>query len=190
MVTEDSGPENEFLVPAAFADVIGYHLRIAQEASFAAIKQGGGKKDLKPGWYTILTLLSDNPGLTPGQLSRLCGRDRSTLTGVLKDLASRGLIARRRNRNDQRSYSVRLTDAGRETLERLRAFSREHDARLDEIVGADKDLFLRILRRIAAAFGNPADPETERSPRTRIKRSLVSKPRSRGPAAAPARRRT
>src|ERR1700756_2844735 len=125
MVAEDSGPANEFFVPAAFADVIGYHLRIAQEASFAAIRQGGGKEDLKPGWYTILTLLSDNPGLTPSQLSRLCGRDRSTLTAVLKDLARRGLIAPRRNRNDQRSYSVRLTEVGRETLEKLRVFSRQ-----------------------------------------------------------------
>ncbi|MGG6495301.1 UNVERIFIED_CONTAM: hypothetical protein NY603_20485, partial [Bacteroidetes bacterium 56_B9] len=68
----------EVSIPEAFADLLGYHLRLAQEASFQAIRQAAGRSELKPGWYTILTILSDNPGLTPTELSRFCGRDRST----------------------------------------------------------------------------------------------------------------
>lgn len=140
-------------MPAAFADLIGYHLRLAQEASFQAIRQGAGKADLKPGWYTILTILSDNPGLTPTELSRLCGRDRSTLSSTLKGLSARGFITRRHTPGDQRSYSVRLTAAGETMLKKLRVIARAHDARLDAIVGTDKPALIALLRRIAATLG-------------------------------------
>jgi DNA-binding MarR family transcriptional regulator len=142
--------DDELAIPTAFRDVIGYHLRIAQDASFHAIRQGALDGAIKPGWYTILTILHDSPGLTPGALSRSCGRDRSTLTGTLKDLSASGLITRRRNASDQRSYSVRLTPNGTAMLDRMRAHAAHHDARLDAIVGEHKPLLLTLLRRIAS----------------------------------------
>jgi len=154
----------EVAIPEAFADLIAYHLRLAQEASFQAIRQGAGKSDVKPGWYTILTILSDNPGLTPTELSRLCGRDRSTLSSTLKGLSARGFIARRHTPEDQRSYSVRLTAAGEAMLRKLRVIARTHDARLDAIVGKDKPMLIAALRRIAEALGQP-DTKTRRKPR-------------------------
>ena len=143
---------DEPLAPAAFRDNVGYHLRIAQEASFAAIRQGAGGAELKPGWYTLLTILHDSPGLTPGALSRICGRDRSTLTGTLKQLAAEGLITRRRKTADQRSYVVRLTAKGEAMLVTMQAHSGQHDAKLDALVGADKPMLLAALRRIAAGL--------------------------------------
>ncbi|MBX4871036.1 MarR family transcriptional regulator [Rhizobium bangladeshense] len=145
--------ENDILIPAAFRDVIGYHLRVAQEASFQAFNATLEKTDLKPGWYSILTILSEYEGLTPSELSRVCGRDRSTLTSTLKGLSIRGLIERRENPDDQRSYSVRLTDEGRNMYARLHAFAEEHDRRLDSIVGEDKDALIAILARIVGALG-------------------------------------
>ena len=144
IVTADDDPS----VPASFRDVIGYNLRIAQDASFHAIRQGAIIGDIKPGWYTLLCILNDRPGLTPGELSQCCGRDRSTLTGTLKELAAAGLIARRRKSNDQRSYSVRLTPKGVLMLDRMRVHADRHDARLDAIVGEHKGLLLELLRRI------------------------------------------
>ena len=140
-------------MPAAFDDVIGYHLRIAQEASFQAISEGAGSSDLKPGWYTLLTILAENPGLTPSELSVLCGRDRSTLTATLRALDERGLIDRKRRSEDQRSYGVRLTSAGDAMLHELRTIAHAHDARLDAIVGEDKAVFLAVLRRLVEQLG-------------------------------------
>lgn len=158
-----SGDEASFL--PAFANVIGYHLRIAQEASFQAVRQAAGRSELKPGWYTILTVLSDNAGLTPTELSRLCGRDRSTLTSTLSKLDARGLIARQHKVGDQRSYCVKLTRAGAQMLQRLRAIARAHDARLDAIVGNDKALLISLLRRIAEELG-PIDSTTKKRGRS------------------------
>ncbi|MGV2068561.1 MarR family winged helix-turn-helix transcriptional regulator [Agrobacterium sp. 22-226-1] len=148
-----SQSDSDPLIPEAFRDVIGYHLRVAQEVSFQAFSAMLEKTDLKPGWYSILTILSEYEELTPSELSKVCGRDRSTLTSTLKGLSIRGLIERRQNPDDQRSYSVSLTKAGREMHSRLHAFAQEHDRRLDEIVGKDKDLLVAILARIVGSFG-------------------------------------
>ncbi|WP_107677133.1 MarR family winged helix-turn-helix transcriptional regulator [Agrobacterium sp. LAD9] len=145
--------DSDLLIPEAFRDVIGYHLRVAQEVSFQAFSAMLEKTDLKPGWYSILTILSEYEELTPSELSKVCGRDRSTLTSTLKGLSIRGLIERRQNPDDQRSYSVSLTKAGREMYSRLHAFAQEHDRRLDEIVGKDKELLVAILARIVGSFG-------------------------------------
>lgn len=152
---EDTPSQNDsdLLIPEAFRDVIGYHLRVAQEVSFQAFSAMLEKTDLKPGWYSILTILSEYEELTPSELSKVCGRDRSTLTSTLKGLSIRGLIERRQNPDDQRSYSVSLTKAGREMHSRLHAFAQEHDRRLDEIVGKDKDFLVAILARIVGSFG-------------------------------------
>lgn len=147
------GDDNYAVIPEAFRNVLGYHLRVAQEASFQAFSTAVDKADLKPGWYSILTILAEYEELTPSDLSRVCGRDRSTLTATLKGLSIRGLIERRQNPDDQRSYSVRLTDEGLKMQRRLHAIARQHDKRLDEIVGEDKEVLLAVLARIVNALG-------------------------------------
>jgi DNA-binding MarR family transcriptional regulator len=142
----------ETSTPALFRDVIGYHLRLAQEASFEAFSLAADKAGLKPGWYTILTVLAERDGLTPSELGALCGRDRSTLTFTLKGLAARGLIERERRTADQRSYVVRLTDEGRRVQQALAEVAHHHDQHLDAIVGKDKEQFLAILKTITAAL--------------------------------------
>jgi len=149
--------ESELLIPAIFRNLIGYHLRVAQEASFQAFAKAAGKADLKPGWYALLTVLAQTESMTPSELSRICGRDRSTLTSSLKSLANRGLIERRWNPDDQRSYSVSLTEEGRKMQARLYAIAAVHDRRLDEIAGEDKAVLLAALGRIAATLGASQD---------------------------------
>ncbi|UIY32193.1 hypothetical protein LZK73_25525 (plasmid) [Neorhizobium galegae] len=59
--------ETEMLVPAMFQNLIGYHLRVAQETSFQAFARAAGKADLKPGWYALLTVLAERESMTPSE---------------------------------------------------------------------------------------------------------------------------
>ena len=164
MTTDDTTPApsacDERLNSSAFTEVPRYLLHTAQDASFQAIRQAAGT-ELKPGWYTILTILAETGGLTPSELSRRCGRDRSTLTATLKALSGRGLIDRQRNPDDQRSYRVILTEAGSAMQARLHDVARDHDQRLDEIVGADKAVVLAALRRIVLGLGGAVETDAE-----------------------------
>jgi DNA-binding MarR family transcriptional regulator len=147
-----SSRDTQDLISAIFQNRIGYHLRVAQEASFQTFAKATGRADLKPGWYALLTVLAQRDSMTPSELSRICGRDRSTLTSSLKDLADRGLIDRQSNPNDQRSYSVRLTEDGRSMQERLQVIADAHDRLLEEIAGEDKKVFLSVLARLSAVL--------------------------------------
>jgi DNA-binding MarR family transcriptional regulator len=127
---------------------IGFHLRLAQNASFKAFKKRTGEDDLRPGWFAVLSLIASNPGITPMALSRGTGRDKSTLTPVLGDLLRLRLIDRRPSEYDRRSYSLFLTGAGQQMLSKLAGHAAEHDRTLDAIVGADKPKLIELLRRI------------------------------------------
>jgi DNA-binding MarR family transcriptional regulator len=135
-------------------DFIGFHLRLAQEASFRAFAQRVGDPDLKPRRFAVLTLIAENPGLTQTALGKASGRDKSTLTSTLDDLVKRGLVLRERAPNDRRSYTLNLTQAGKALHKRLMKSALEHDRELDRIVGPEKKAeFLAALRRIAVELG-------------------------------------
>jgi DNA-binding MarR family transcriptional regulator len=128
---------------------IGFNLRLPQNASFKAFKRASGDPDLRPGWFAVLSLIELNPGITPMLLSRASGRDKSTLTPVLRDLSLRNLIERLPVPADRRSYALALTAAGREKLRELAAHAAVHDRKLDKIAGSKKAELLALLRRIS-----------------------------------------
>jgi DNA-binding MarR family transcriptional regulator len=135
------------------ANWIGFHLRLAQNASFQAFARAANDADVSPGRFATLLLIARNPGISQTALSRANGRDKSSLTPVLDDLARRRLIRRVRAKEDRRSYRLMLTPAGAAVLKKLMACAEQHERRIDEIIGAgDRARFLEILKRLVAAL--------------------------------------
>ena len=134
----------------------GYYLRLAQDASFQAFAARVGRGDLRPGYFTLLTLIRENPGITQTEISQASGRDKSTLTPALRALEDGGYIARQRIDRDRRSFELSLTPAGEEAVTQLSEHARAHDAELDRIIGPEnKAAFLRILRAIVNGLADP-----------------------------------
>jgi len=130
---------------------IGFNLRMAQDASFQAFSRLSQEIGVKPGRFATLCIIGHNPGISQTTLSRANGRDKSTLTPLLVDLVRRGLVRRTRTPNDRRTYRLTLTKAGEELLHQLTACAREHERKLDAVIGARaRTLFLRTLRKLAA----------------------------------------
>ena len=135
------------------AGYLGFHLRLAQEASFQAFAQRTGTADLRPGRFAILVLIGENPGLSQTALGAAAGRDKSTLTPAVRDLEQRGLVERRRLAQDRRSYALRLTPEGERMRHALSRHAAAHDAVLDRLVGLDeKPAFLAALQRLIAGL--------------------------------------
>jgi DNA-binding MarR family transcriptional regulator len=136
------------------ADWVGFNLRMAQAAAFQAFSRLAKEIGTRPGRFATLMLIGRNPGISQTALSRANGRDKSSLTPVLNDLARRGLVMRRRTRADQRTYRLSLTPAGRRLLAELTRCAREHERKLDQIIGAkEQKEFVRVLKRIIAQAG-------------------------------------
>ncbi len=155
---EENGPESQGATTAppsevrlgVLADYVGFHLRQAQNAAFKAYKKRTGDPEVRPGWFSVLALIGANPGITPVVLSRASGRDKSTLTPILRDLAHRSLIVRMPVLGDRRSYALALTDSGEEKLALLAKHAAIHEHKLDQLAGPAKAELLTQLRRITA----------------------------------------
>jgi DNA-binding MarR family transcriptional regulator len=139
--------ERRPLDPGALPGLLGYRLRLAQQAvfrDFAASVQG-----LSPGRVGLLILMDANPGITQSRLAEAARRDRSTMVGVLDQLEGRGLIERRRGA-DRRSNGLWLTRAGRaflaRALQRIAAHERRIAARLSPM---EHRQLLALLGKIA-----------------------------------------
>jgi DNA-binding MarR family transcriptional regulator len=130
---------------------VGFNLRMAQDASFQAFSRRSQEIGESPGRFATLTLIARNPGISQTVLSHANGRDKSSLTPVVEDLVRRGLIERKRMRDDRRAYRLNLTAAGKKVLTNLTRCARRHERNLDRIIGRrDRKRFLQILKKIAA----------------------------------------
>jgi len=145
---------NENVDFGPLADWVGFHLRLAQTASFQAFVQEAREVDLSPGRFATLLLIGRNPGISQTALAAANGRDKSTLTPILEDLERRGFIFRDKLKTDRRSYQLTLTDAGKKMLDQLVVCAKRHDDNLDRIIGSkDRVKFIKILQKITAEIG-------------------------------------
>jgi DNA-binding MarR family transcriptional regulator len=130
---------------------IGFNLRMAQESAFQAFSRRSLEIGESPGRFATLTIIARNPGISQTELSLAAGRDKSSLTPVVEDLVRRGMVERKRMRDDRRAYSLNLTAVGKKTLTQLTRCARRHERNLDGIIGMrDRKRFIQILRKIAA----------------------------------------
>src|SRR4249920_2789763 len=104
----------------------------AKERSMEAYERMG----LHPYHHAILIALDERAHETQGAIAEALGYDRGQLVGLLDELEERGLIERRRDPDDRRRQSVRMTPEGKRALGKLRTLGRrlEDDflANLDE----------------------------------------------------------
>jgi DNA-binding MarR family transcriptional regulator len=130
---------------------IGFNLRMAQESAFQAFSRRSQEVGESPGRFATLTLIARNPGISQTELSLAAGRDKSSLTPVVEDLVRRGMVERKRMRDDRRAYRLNLTAGGKKTLTQLTRCARRHERILDGVIGLrDRKRFIQILKRIAA----------------------------------------
>jgi len=87
--------------------------QLADEAFLSAL----GRDGITARQFIVLDIVAreDNPSQTT--ICELSGIDRSTLADIVRRLVSRGLLARKRTREDARRYAVRITDAGQKVLD-------------------------------------------------------------------------
>lgn len=73
-------------------------------------------KDFTARQVQVLAAIDANEGLSQTEIAAATSIDRSTLTDVMRRLARRKLIERKRSKDDTRAYTVTLTKAGRTAL--------------------------------------------------------------------------
>lgn len=109
---------------------------------------------LTPRQYAVLVAVSLDEGLSQTDVVERTGIDRSTLADIVRRMLKKGLVSRRRTRNDARVYSVKLTDAGRDALRAAQPAANHADERLlAALEPAKRDEFMESLNTIVRAIG-------------------------------------
>ena len=68
---------------------------------------------LTPGQPKVLAYLSENDGVSQGQIARACFLEAGTMATVMDGMEKQNLVERTRCSANRRAYQVRLTEKGR-----------------------------------------------------------------------------
>jgi DNA-binding MarR family transcriptional regulator len=98
-------------------DQIGFILRKAHQRHVAIFASHIG--DLTPPQFAALAKLQDIGETSQNQLGALIAMDAATIKGVIDRLKARGYVEISKHDGDKRRVLVRLTDEGRQAVERL-----------------------------------------------------------------------
>jgi DNA-binding MarR family transcriptional regulator len=143
-------------VVPALAGYTGHLLRAAHMAALghARAKLPG---NAQPRVYGILTLLASTGPRSQNELGELLGVNRTIMVKVVDDMEASGLLERRRNPADRRSYALQPTQEGLATLERLDPAVREAEATFTAPVGkAGRARLNKLLCTLLAGLGHEA----------------------------------
>ena len=121
---------------------------------------------LTPRQLAVLMAVASDEGANQMKLVEATGVDRSTLAEIVRRLCRKGLLQRRRTREDARAYAVKLTDDGRRVLSAAGPGARRVDER---VIGAlpskQREVFLTALASIVEKLQElaPVKPRNRRA---------------------------
>ena len=115
---------------------------------------------LTPRQYAVLLTVSQNEGLSQTALVDKTGIDRSTLADIIRRMLKKGLLRRKRTKEDARAYAVRLTAKGKEALASARPAAISADKRiLQALPKKEREDFLLALVSIMEAISSMSEKE-------------------------------
>ena len=104
--------------------------------------------------YLVMMLLWESDHQTVGQLGSRLALDSGTLSPLLKRLTAAGLVTRHRRVEDERSVSIRLTEAGR-ALKGPACSVNEHMIDALELDRVEFEELRKLLHVIAERVSSP-----------------------------------
>jgi DNA-binding MarR family transcriptional regulator len=132
---------------------LGDAIKRAEQALTAVTTRALRDLNLTVPQYSVLLALSYLPGSSGAQLARICLVTPQTMTTVLGNLESKGLISREVSSVHQKVLVTTLTSAGRTMVKKADARVRDVEERLAEgFEPAERATLAESLRRAAKAL--------------------------------------
>jgi DNA-binding MarR family transcriptional regulator len=129
--------------------LIGYNARRASLAVIEVFMQRMKVYDLRPVDFSVLSLVTHNPGITSRQLCATLGIQPPNLVGMVYTLEKRGLITREAHPTDARAVGLHLTRAGKELArEAERTVAKLEAEAGSRLTPAEARTLMRLLRKI------------------------------------------
>ena len=156
-MTRTSPPRNvatgtrliERAISTGGAPVIGLYLFMAYGRLSRSMARGSYFAAIGPDAIGVPALLLAYPGLSQTELADFLGVGRMTAGIQVARCVRRGLVRRRRSRQDRRRYELHATAKGRANLRRIAALIPLHEQYLfGRLSAAERARFYRTLHKL------------------------------------------
>lgn len=138
-------PLNVGLLP----NLLGYNVRRAQIALWRDFNRTVGTGTVRPGIFSLLVLVEENPGIAQVELASQLVIDKATIVGLIHRLQKQRWLVRRQSSDDRRRHGIFLTAEGKRELALLRQEMIDHEARFTRLFTRQELMqFFEYLRRI------------------------------------------
>ncbi|MAW79092.1 MAG: MarR family transcriptional regulator [Parvularcula sp.] len=136
----------------------GHLLRRAQQYAHDLYSTEVGPNGPTPRQYEVLHVVAQNAGLSQTDLVQQTGIDRSTLADMIARMMKKGLLSRKRTKEDARANAVSITPAGRRMLTAANSkVAKAENAALAVLPKTQQAAFMRSLRAYAEALDKMAE---------------------------------
>ena len=142
-------PSVEQIDTSYLESLIGYNARRAALSVIEVFMQRMAIYKLKPVDFSVLSLITHNPGITSSQLCSSLGILPPNLVGMVNALEKRELIVRKPHPRDGRAMGLHLTPAGQKLVQGAERTAAELEAEVaSRLTPAEGKTLLRLLRKI------------------------------------------
>jgi len=100
------------------------------------------------GKVTALLIINRYPGIRPSTIAQINLRDRAEVARTVNSLEKAGLVYRQTGRKDSRSWSLFITEKGKERVEQIRQRIRDSREFLSDVSDEEYEQVMALLRRI------------------------------------------
>ena len=129
--------------------LIGYNARRAALAVIEVFLQRMAVYDLRPVDFSVLSLVTHNPGITSRQLCTTLGILPPNLVGMINALEKRELILRRPHPRDGRAMGLHLTETGRKLMRDAERTATGLEAEVaGRLSATEAKTLIRLLKKI------------------------------------------
>jgi DNA-binding MarR family transcriptional regulator len=130
--------------------VLGYRLAQATVAAIGPfLRAVGDPHKLRPVEYSVLCLIADNPGASPGRLASALALTKPNVTLWLDRLESRALIERSPSPTDGRAFALFATAAGRKLATKATEDLLDAERhQFDRLSSAERAMLTELLHKL------------------------------------------
>jgi DNA-binding MarR family transcriptional regulator len=150
------------------------HLLHRAEQVANRLFEDGAAGFITPRQLAVLVAVSEIEGCNLVAVAERTGIDRATLGEIVRRMVRKGLLQKRRSRQDTRALVLRLTDEGRLLLAAADPLARDLDtALLQALPQAQREPFVKALRAVVRAL-EPGRSVRRSAPRRRVRPPVAS----------------
>jgi DNA-binding MarR family transcriptional regulator len=149
MTAPKTSPTVEQIDTSYLESLIGYNARRAALAVIEVFLQRMAVYDLRPVDFSVLSLITHNPGITSRQLCTALGILPPNLVGMINALEKRELIERQPHPRDGRAMGLHLTPAGQKLMRNAERTAAQLEAQVAAKLSATESrTLIKLLKKI------------------------------------------